>query len=675
VSPHNTEKVIFSTIYGTETQGGKGVLRERPTWVILAITLAYLCLAAGFARALPVTTHLEAILDSKHSGEVVPVIVTLREKADLSRVAQAKSEGVSKRIHRQQLTETLRSVSDRSQIPLKTLLANRNVPKVRSLWIINGLAFSAPVHLIREVASQPEVERVSLDSTVKVPPVTPAAAAISEWNINAIQAPELWNSGYTGQGIVVANMDTGVDILHPDLAVSWRGGSNSWYDPNGEHTNPTDTNGHGTGTMGVIVGGSAGGTNIGVAPGAKWIAVKIFNDNDEATISVIHEGFQWLLDPDGNPSTDDAPDVVNNSWGLIDDFANQCVEEFAADIQALREAGIAVVFSAGNTGPSPSSSISPANYPNSFAVGAVDEAFNIAPFSSRGPSACDRRGFPEVVAPGVNIKTSDLTFGGVFPNAYRYVDGTSFSAPHVAGTMALLMSAFPGVTLGQLEEALKTTALDLGSTGHDNVYGYGLVDALAAFSSFNGTPSTRRMTTVTSHGALDGWIAESAEGSNIGGPVRDGWVKVGDDGQNRQRKGVVSFDTSKIPPSARILAATLRFTRKDVFGNPFSSLGDLSVDITKGTFNQKRLQKSDFEEPASAPHAAVLSDPGATGGISTGNLNNDGINAINKGGITQMRLYFSQPTDRDRAADLIIFHSGEAFHKKKRPTLRITYLP
>src|SRR3972149_324648 len=112
-------------------------------------------------------------------------------------------------------------------------------------------------------------------------------------------------------------MHTGADVSHPDLVTRWRGGSNSWFDPYGQHPmTPTDLSGHGTWTMGVIVAGDAGGTSIGVAPQASWIAVKIFDDQDSSTATAIHQGFQWLLDPDGNPATPDAPDVVNNSWSF-----------------------------------------------------------------------------------------------------------------------------------------------------------------------------------------------------------------------------------------------------------------------------------------------------------------------------------------------------------------------
>jgi PKD repeat protein len=231
--------------------------------------------------------------------------------------------------------------------------------------------------------------------------------------------------------------------------------------------------------MGLIVGGDTSGTAIGAAPGAKWIAVKIFSDAGIAFSSHIHEGFEWLLDPDGNPDTDDAPDIVNNSWGF--DSNPECLDAFQLDIQTLKAAGIAVVFSAGNS----EFNISPANNPGAFAVGAIDESYTIDDSSGRGPSTCDDTTYPEVVAPGVLVYTSDLTFGGVFPNSYVNVSGTSFAASHATGAMALLVSAFPDLALPELESALKDFAVDLGDAGPDNDYGHGLIDSVEAFDSLN----------------------------------------------------------------------------------------------------------------------------------------------------------------------------------------------
>jgi subtilisin family serine protease len=274
-------------------------------------------------------------------------------------------------------------------------------------------------------------------------------------------------------------MDTGVDVSHPDLASQWRGGANSWFDPHGEHPAiPTDVNGHGTATMSVIVGGDDGGTAIGVAPAAQWIAVKLFDDNNEATFIDAHLGFQWLLDPDGDPDTPDAPGVVNNSWTFD---RSGCRLDFQQDLQALRAAGILPVFAAGNFGPLAATSASPANYPSAFAVGAVDLDDHILIDSSRGPSACeeDEAIFPEIVAPGVGIRTADLQGG------YTLETGTSIAAPHAAGALALLLGAYPDLSVDTQERALFEAAQDLGPSGPDNDYSYGRLDALASYLWLN----------------------------------------------------------------------------------------------------------------------------------------------------------------------------------------------
>jgi bacillopeptidase F len=417
-------------------------------------------------------------------SEELSVIVTFSEKADLGNIKDK-----DKKLRRSRIIRALRKKADSTQGRFKDFLKDRGAKRTKSLWIINGMAVTARADVLRELSAMPGIESMRPDYVVNAPVVTFDTLAVSEWNINEVRAPELWALGYTGQGVVVANMDTGVDAEHPDLVDKCRGGTvdsvcggNSWFDPHGEHAGPHAANGHGTLTMGIMVGGNASGASIGVAPGAQWVAVKLFNDAGTSTDSIIHESFQWLLDPDGDPDTDDAPDVVNNSWGLeVQGIPGVCILEFQDDVQVLKDAGIAVAFSAGNDGPAPSTSISPANNPGSFGVGAVNSSRNIAFFSSRGPSACDGRVFPEVVAPGVQVKSSDLTFGGASPDPYATVSGTSFSAPHVAGAMALLLSAFPDLTVSELESALMQSAVDLGASGADNDYGSGLIDIVKAY--------------------------------------------------------------------------------------------------------------------------------------------------------------------------------------------------
>jgi len=449
--------------------------------LVIFTGLLFICMTGFTSHANIIDTELEQVLQEAAPDDDISVIVTLKEQVGLN---QFKNQ--NKGLLRAMIIRALKSRADFTQMPIQAFLKAKGAQRIVTLWLINGMAVTAQSDVIRELATMPLVESIRLDDTLKAPVSELSTSSVPEWNISATGAFDLWNLGHTGAGSVVASMDTGVDVNHPDLQSKWRGGSNSWYDPNGEHATPYDSEGHGTQTMGVMVGGSNSGTAIGVAPDAQWIAVKIFNDADVAYYSAIHQGFQWLLDPDGNPETDDSPDVVNNSWGLKDNV-NECVPEFQDDIQVLKAAEIAVVFAAGNTGPDSSTSISPANYPESFAVGAIDDAFSIASFSSRGPSACDGAIYPETVAPGVNIKTSDLTFGGLIPNSYTYVSGTSFSAPHAAGSMALLLGAFPNLAVSELETALKQSALDLGTAGPDNSYGYGLIDVMVAYDLINGS--------------------------------------------------------------------------------------------------------------------------------------------------------------------------------------------
>jgi subtilisin family serine protease len=432
-----------------------------------------------------IAPELQAEMDALAPGEMTTAIVTMRDQADLSQIP-----GAGRAARQQGIIRALQAHAEASQKQIRAFLraqeARGKVSGTIPFWVFNGLSVTAVPAVFQELAARDDVALITPDA-IDVTPVAPLAAAVPETNLSVINAPALWDLGFRGQGEVVANMDSGVDASHPDLATRWRGGSNSWYDPYGQHpTIPTDLSGHGTGTMGVMVGGDAGGTSVGVAPGAQWIAVKIFNDSGSSTATTIHSGFQWLLDPDANPNTADAPDVVNNSWTF---GSPGCNLEFQFDLRSLRAAGILPVFAAGNFGPGSSTSASPANYPEALAVGAINNSSQIYAYSSRGPSACGETStvYPEVVAPGVNIRTAER-YG-----LYQVATGTSLAAPHVAGALALLLSAYPNLTADQQQAALGNTAVDLGTAGPDNGFGYGRLDVLAAYQWLQGggapTPS------------------------------------------------------------------------------------------------------------------------------------------------------------------------------------------
>jgi subtilisin family serine protease len=411
------------------------------------------------AQHATVDAALGRALSASQPGAFLNVIVRMRTHADLSSI---NAQGRAARLRK--VVDLLHATSDAAQAGLsKQVAAWRTqglVRKTTPLWVINGMALSATPDTVRAIAARPDVLSVSADATIAAPAFTTFSTAPPEPNINLIGAPTLWGMGFTGQGVVVANMDTGVSVSHPDLSGSYRGGTDSWFDPSGQHATPADLSGHGTATMGVMVGGGAGGTSIGVAPGAKWIAAKIFDDQGVATTSGIHASFQWLLDPDANPATPDAPNVVEASWTIGNPG---CDLTFEPDLEALRGAGILPVFAAGNSGPATGTSYSPANNPAALSVGATDNSDLIGSFSSRGPSACtgDQPIFPDVTAPGVDIHTTGL-FG-----AYVDESGTSLAAPHAAGALALLLSAFPGTPVATQESALDSSAVDLGTVGPD----------------------------------------------------------------------------------------------------------------------------------------------------------------------------------------------------------------
>lgn len=447
----------------------------------LAVTALVALLVTGLAPAASALTStstgisrlsagVHTMLAALPRGEMTTVIVTLREQTNLKRV-----KGANRAARLNGTIQALTATANSTQVPLRALLRARGaqgkVAGATPLWVVNGISVTATAGVIQELAARPEVASITPDTVAVVP-----SSGAPEPGLNTVSAPALWNLGFTGQGVVVASLDSGVDITHPDLAGRWRGGADSWFDPYGEHpVTPTDLSGHGTATTGAIVGGDAGGTAIGMAPGATWIAAKIFNDRGAATVTAIHQAFQWALDPDHDPATADAPQIVNGSWSI--GAGPGCDLSFQPDLQALRAAGILPVFAAGNYGSGVSSSVSPANYPEAVAVGAVNGADLIVSSSSRGPSACGgrTRAFPDLVAPGVNIRTADL-YG-----LYQTASGTSMAAPSVTGAIALLLGALPGLSSDQALAALTATAVDLGSAGPDSAYGNGRLSVWAAY--------------------------------------------------------------------------------------------------------------------------------------------------------------------------------------------------
>ncbi|WP_460701521.1 S8 family serine peptidase [Myceligenerans halotolerans] len=413
-----------------------------------------------------------------------------------------------------------------------------------SYWINNSIYVeSGTLALADSVAASSAVESIHeqfemLETTpVEKAPADEKLTTAVEWGINEINAPEVWDRGFTGAGVTVASFDTGVDGSHPALADQYRGmgadgsvdNDYNWFDiPGGCGGSPCDTQGHGTHTTGTMVGDDGAGNQVGVAPDATWIAVNCI-DNAGCTRDDYLADAQWFLAPtraDGSdPDPAMRPHVVNNSWG-IPPGASDPYGWMRDETLAWDAAGIFGAWAAGNEGSACETSRFPGDYENTYAVGAYDVSGNIADFSSRGPGE-NGVTTPNIAAPGVDVRSS-VPGGG-----YSNFSGTSMATPHLAGAVALLWSAAPAL-VGDIEgtkavlnqTAVDTEDLQCGGTAEENhVWGEGKLDIAAAIDA---APTAGT-------GTVEGVVTDADEAPIDGATVlldgeRDRTVTTGEDG-------------------------------------------------------------------------------------------------------------------------------------------------
>ncbi len=403
----------------------------------------------------------------------------------------------------QYVYDTLRDVAHKSQASLLARLEGEvalgNVSRYQSYFIVNAVEVTSNLATLDYLSSRDDVASIRALKTYYIPqPVrSPGDKGIHavEWGVDLINAPDVWaDFATTGEGIVVANIDTGVEYTHSALVTQYRGNLGggtfdhdfNWYDPSAicsPSTVPCDNADHGTHTMGTMVGDDGGANQIGVAPGAKWIAAKGCESFSCSNSALLGSG-EWIVapcpagTPPGSPTCDPAqrPHIVNNSWGST--IGND--PWYQATVDAWRASGIFPSFSAGNSGPGSSTIGSPGSYCNVHGVGATDISDVVASFSSRGPGEfpeCTDK--PDVSAPGVNVRSS------VPGNSYALFSGTSMASPHNAGCIALLWSIEPGLTIDEIMALLESTGVDLGTPGFDYSYGYGRIDCYAAASQLS----------------------------------------------------------------------------------------------------------------------------------------------------------------------------------------------
>jgi subtilisin family serine protease len=459
-------------------------------------------------------------------GDQTSFIIELTQQADLSGAYTMKDQDA----RGWYVYRTLEREAERTQGPIKAMLDAQNV-SYRSFWVANEIVVhSGGRALVNSLAERPDVKVIEsnaasnwLESDVAVAFDSLAILGADrpdtvEPGVAQVHGPDLWNLGFTGTGIVIGNQDTGMRWTHNALKPHYRGWNGAsadhnynWHDAihadiNGNGTNPCgfnamapcDDNAHGTHTTGTTSGDDGAGNQIGAAPGAKWIGCRNM-DEGVGRPETYTECFQFFIAPTdlNNQSPNPAlrPHVMNNSWGCPPSelCAANSLQQIVENTQA---AGIFVEVSAGNAGPNCSTvSDPPAIYNASYSTGALLTGTNqVVGFSSRGPVTVDgsNRVKPDIVAPGAVVRSST----NATDSSYASFQGTSMAGPHVVGVVALLWQAIPSLnrdiaaTMARLNSTANpnitvSNGTSCGGVDHvpNNHFGYGLVDALAAFNA------------------------------------------------------------------------------------------------------------------------------------------------------------------------------------------------
>ena len=468
-------------------------------------------------------TKIDASLITKlQTDRSVEFIVLMKEQADMAGARLLRTKAAKGAL----VYRVLQAQAQQSQKRAIGML-DRSGAAYRSYFVVNAIYAKGNLALIEELAKLPEVAQIQPNPWVKLDEPEyrgnhQGNARSLTWGLSKTGADEVWDLGYRGQGVVVAGQDTGTEWEHPSIKDKYRGWDGqqanhnyNWHDAireiNTLHNDdtilasnnpcglnsivPCDDHSHGTHITGTMVGDDGQGNQIGLAPESKWIACRNMERGWGSPASYI-ECFEFFLAPtnlDGNnPDPSRAPHVINNSWGCppVEGCNEGNFATMEMVINNLKAAGIVVVVSAGNSGSSGCGSVdSPAAiFENSFVVGAVRSNDTIANFSSRGLVTVDGslRIKPDISAPGVGIRSA-VRGGG-----YATWNGTSMAGPHVAGLVALIISANPNLAgqVEMIEQIIEETAIpaysrhtcgDIGPEEFPNaITGHGQINAYAA---------------------------------------------------------------------------------------------------------------------------------------------------------------------------------------------------
>ena len=504
------------------------------------ILLALFCIC-GYAQT--IDPILMQQMEQRRDNEKIRVFVIMRQQYDQQQLNRRAAHFTTRADRREFVVNELKQFSEASQYDLRHTLADLRrgdlVSEPKVLWIANAISFEATKDAILSLADRSDImvigfdeERNWLPDGEESQPADLTREITS--NVTQVNADQVWNLGYTGQGVVVAIIDTGVNYNHLDLADHlWDGGPefpHHGYDVYYEDNDPMDDRGHGTHCAGTICGDGTAGSQTGIAPDATLMCVKCFNSSGRCSDSHVINAMQWALDH--------GCDVMSLSLGGHGHSGAAQTLERNTCVNVLT-AGVIASIAAGNEGDQmstnpipdniglpggcpppyldPEQEQNPGGLSCSVCVGAVDENDQAASFTSHGPrdwTASDYADYPytpgsltefglirpDVCAPGVYIKSADYNSN----NGYSVKSGTSMATPCVAGCMALMLSKNIDATPAELCRILEETAVPL-STGKSNIYGYGRVDVLAAINAMYSGPLT-----------LDSFTVNDGQGNNDG---------------------------------------------------------------------------------------------------------------------------------------------------------------
>ena len=489
--------------------------------IVLITILLSVCLM-GFAQVC-LDPVLSQEMNRRSDDELIEVVVLMKAQYDRTQLCRRADFIPTKAERRDFVVKELKAFAEASQHDLKRVLTEMEshgiVSSVRSLWSANALYFEATKTAILDLAERTDIETITLNTQHQWIPEdeTPKPASTTREttpNITKVKADQVWDLGYTGAGVVVAVVDSGVNYNHLDLADHlWDGGEefpHHGYDIVNNDNDPMDDKGHGTHCAGTVLGDGTAGSLTGIAPEATLMCVKSIRGDGFGGAVNIAGGMEW--------SVEHGCDLISMSLGMVNaGVADK--EILRRTCEAVLDAGIVALVCAGNEGqiqfycPIPNNVRVPASCPPPYldpdqmansgplscvvAVGAVNYNDVAADFTSRGPVTWQDTEFgdyaynpgiglirPDVCAPGVGIKSLDYEN----TSGYTNMDGTSQATPCVAGIVALMLQKNPELTPAEICRILEETSVKLTPT-KSNVTGVGRVDALAtvnAVEAFDG---------------------------------------------------------------------------------------------------------------------------------------------------------------------------------------------